>query len=61
VIEIKPKHQTQPPKSKNKKVLLEESITFAINQAKWKAAENFCADRKWKFVILTEDQLDIKY
>ena len=61
VVEIKPKHQTQATKTKNKQKLLYESATFAINQAKWKAAENFCADRKWKFVILTEDQLDIKY
>lgn len=62
VIEIKPKHQTQPPTlKKNKKTMLYESATFAVNQAKWKAAENFCADRKWKFLILTEDQLDIKY
>ena len=61
VIEIKPKHQTQPPTTKrNKKMVLHETATFAINQAKWKAAENFCADRKWKFLILTEDQLGIK-
>lgn len=61
VIEIKPKHQTQPPITKrNKKMVLHETATFAINQAKWKAAENFCADRKWKFLILTEESLGIK-
>jgi len=61
VVEIKPKHQTQPPTTKkNKRIMLEESVTFAINQAKWKAAENFCADRKWKFVVLTEENLGIK-
>jgi hypothetical protein len=61
VVEIKPKHQTQPPTTKkSKRIMLEESVTFAINQAKWKAAENFCADRKWKFVVLTEENLGIK-
>jgi hypothetical protein len=33
---------------------------YAKNQAKWKAAIDFCEDRKWQFKILTEDDLGIR-
>jgi len=32
---------------------------YAKNQAKWKAAKEFCADRRWDFQILTEDNLGV--
>lgn len=56
VIEVKPKAQTQPPKTvgKNKKQQLYESITFAINIAKWKAAQQFCDKYGLRFRIITE-------
>jgi len=61
VIEVKPKNQTTPPKKrKNGKkswVYLEEVRTWGINEAKWKAAKEFCKDRMWEFKILTEDHL----
>ena len=62
LIEVKPKAQTQEPKkSKTKtKRYINEVMTWGINQAKWKAAEEFCNDRKWKFQIMTEDNLGIK-
>ena len=50
LIEIKPHRQTRPPvnsKKKSKKTLLTESATFETNKAKWKAAEEFCAKRKF--------------
>lgn len=62
LIEIKPHKETQQPdpqKYKTKKRFLTESITFAKNMAKWKAAEEYCADRKWKFVTMTEKELGI--
>ena len=34
--------------------------TYAVNQAKWKAAREFCADRNFEFKIMTEDNLGIK-
>ena len=34
--------------------------TWAINQAKWKAAKEYCKDRKYEFKIMTEDDLGIK-
>jgi len=61
LIEIKPKRQVNGPKvSKkiNQKQILEMK-EFTKNQAKWKAAEEFCADRRWEFQILTEDNLGV--
>lgn len=61
IIEVKPKNQTQKPRQRaNQKKMLQETVQYAVNQAKWKAAEQFCADRKWKFMILTEAELGIK-
>lgn len=63
VIEVKPKSQTVPPavKSKATKRYVREAVTWGINSAKWAAAEEFCADRKWKFIKMTEQELGIKY
>jgi len=57
--EVKPKNQTQQPRSrgKNKKTQLRESITWAINIAKWEAATQFCNKYGLKFRIITENQL----
>ena len=62
VIEVKPKRQTQPPKPKSRvtKGFLYETKTYAVNQAKWKAAVEFCKDRMLEFKIITEDELGIK-
>jgi hypothetical protein len=62
VVEIKPAKETQPPQVQKKQTrqYLREVYTWGINSAKWKAAESFCADRKWKFVIMTEHELGIK-
>jgi hypothetical protein len=59
IIEVKPKKQTLPPKEQKRKTkkFLNEIATYAVNQAKWKAAEEFCADRRMSFRILTEDHL----
>ena len=62
VIEVKPKRQTQPPKKKSRvtKSYIYECKTYAVNQAKWKAATEFCEDRRINFKIITEDELGIK-
>ena len=62
VIEVKPKKQTKMPikKSKVTKSYLYECTTYAVNQAKWKAAKEFCDDRLIEFKIITEDELGIK-
>jgi len=62
VVEIKPYKETIAPKvqSKPTKQYLREVYTWGINQAKWKAAEEYCKDRMWKFVKMTEYDLGIK-
>ena len=62
VVEIKPKRQTIAPvkKSKVTKSFIYECKTYAINQAKWKAADEWCKDRLLEFKIITEDNLGIK-
>ena len=59
IIEVKPKKQLRPPKTPKRqtKRYLQECTTFMVNQAKWKAAEEYCSDRKMKFRFLTEDHL----
>jgi len=57
IIEIKPKRETRKPTTQNKRRLLKESIVYARNIAKWKAAKHYCDERGWHFRILTEDDL----
>ena len=61
VIEIKPAKQVKEPKMQKRrtKKYVSEVFTYATNQAKWQAAEDFCKDRKWQFQILTEKELGI--
>lgn len=61
LIEIKPKRQTAPPKkpTRQNKTYIREVYEYAKNQSKWKAAEEYCADRGWEFKVLTERELDV--
>ena len=61
IIEIKPKKQCSPPKKpKRQTVGYKRSVlTYLINQAKWKAAEQWCGRRDIEFKVLTEDQLHV--
>jgi hypothetical protein len=61
LIEVKPYKQTQPP-TKRKRVTrqyITEVATWGVNQAKWKAAEEYCLDRGWTFRIFTEHELGL--
>jgi hypothetical protein len=62
VVEIKPKKQSIEPKVQVKPTrrYVREVVTYGINSAKWKAAMEYCEDRKWQFKVLTEDELGIK-
>lgn len=62
IVEIKPKKETKEPTKKKRitKQYITEVTTWGKNQAKWKAAEEYCADRGWQFMIMTEDHLGIK-
>ena len=63
VVEIKPKKETKMPTTNPKKRTKSWAYsvkTYAINQAKWKAAKEYCKDRNYEFKIMTEDDLGIK-
>lgn len=62
LIEIKPKKQTKPPVPGKRvtKSFLYEANTYKVNMAKWAAAQEFCADNRIEFKIITEDELGIK-
>lgn len=61
IIEIKPLRQVEEPKVQKKKTkkYINEVVTYAVNQAKWDAAKNYCADRRWEFKVLTEKDLKL--
>tara|TARA_Y100000015_G_scaffold42308_1_gene49611 strand:- start:947 stop:1384 length:438 start_codon:yes stop_codon:yes gene_type:complete len=61
LIEVKPKKQTKPPAKPKRqtKRYISEVTEYAKNQAKWKAATEFCEDRQWNFMIITEDELKV--
>ena len=62
VVEVKPKKQTVPPKKPKRqtKSYLYECKTYAVNQAKWKAAVEFCKDHMIEFKVITEKELGIR-
>ncbi len=61
LVEIKPDKFTKPPQipKKQTKKFIQEVFQYGTNQAKWKAADEFCQDRGMKFLILTEHDLGI--
>ena len=61
MIEVKPAKQTIPPKKPKRqtKGYIREAYEYARNQAKWKMAKEFCADRQWEFKVVTEKELGV--
>ena len=61
VIEVKPAKQTIPPKKPKRqtKGYIREAYEYAKNQAKWKMAKEYCADRQWEFKVVTEKELGV--
>jgi hypothetical protein len=60
VMEIKPEKQTKLPKQTRKtKRFIQETATYAVNQEKWRAADIFCKEHGWEFMVLTEKDLGI--
>jgi hypothetical protein len=53
MVEVKPKKQTYLKENSSKK----EKITWAINSAKWKAAEVYCQKNNMEFKIITEKEI----
>jgi hypothetical protein len=61
MLEVKPRKQTVQPELRKRitKQYLNEITTYSVNQAKWKAATEYCLDRGWEFKLITEDHLGI--
>lgn len=60
LIEIKPDVQTRPPKPRRKTPrYIQEVFTWGKNEAKWRAAREYAADRGWEFKVLTEHDLGL--
>ena len=59
LVEIKPDKQTRPPDPPKRKTkrFISEVMTWGKNEAKWKAATEYCKDRGIEFIILTEKHL----
>jgi hypothetical protein len=61
MLEVKPKKQTAQPEPQKRKTkqFISEVKTWGVNQAKWKAASEYCLDRGWEFKLITEDHLGL--
>lgn len=61
LVEIKPEKFTKPPEipKRQTKKFIQEVFQYGTNQAKWKAANEFCQERGMKFLVLTENDLGI--
>ena len=58
LVEIKPKNQTIAPKKRRKtKKYINEVLTYAKNNDKWEAADQFAKHKGWKFQVWTEETL----
>jgi hypothetical protein len=63
VVEIKPQKDLKMPETNPKRKTKSWAYavkTWAVNQAKWEAAREYCADRNYEFRVLTEKELGIK-
>ena len=61
MVEVKPFKQTKEPKTQKKitQRYFNEVVTYAVNQAKWKAAHEVCKDNGYEFMIITEKELKV--
>jgi hypothetical protein len=61
LVEIKPERFTKPPviPERRTKKFIDEVFQYGVNEAKWKAAFEFCQDRNMKFIVLTEKDLGL--
>lgn len=60
MVEVKPSAQCKAPTgSKKTKRFLTEVSTYLVNQAKWKAATEWCNSNGFEFMIITERELGL--
>jgi hypothetical protein len=64
LIEVKPASQCRPPpimEGRKTKTYINQVMTWGVNKAKWDAAKEYCKDRGYEFVIMTEKELGITF
>lgn len=63
IIEIKPLKQCFAPVKPKRltKRYLNEALTYAKNKSKWEHAEEWCKNRGYEFVIMTEKELGLRF
>lgn len=61
LIEVKPANKLEKPVVPKKitKRFINEVAEWGVNQAKFEAAKEYCADRAWTFLIFTEKELGL--
>lgn len=65
-IEVKPVAEKNPPvkpkrrTAKSEQRYINECLTYQQNQDKWRAAEEWCSQNGFKFIVMTEHELGIK-
>lgn len=65
LVEVKPKHETEPPKPPKRKTeksminFEKRKMTYKVNQAKWMYARKFCELNNLEFTIITEEELGL--
>jgi hypothetical protein len=60
IVELKPNHELYPPKNtgkKSKKTMLYQQSTYHTNQAKFRAAEDYCKKMGLRWKVLSEENL----
>ena len=65
LLEVKPFAQTQKPIKNSKRKSSElkyrrEMFTYMKNLSKWQAAVNYCKNKGWEFMLLTDGRASIK-
>lgn len=60
LIEVKPLAQCREPvkKARRTRRFLTEVQTWGVNKAKWAAAKAYADSRGWRFVIMTEKEIN---
>lgn len=61
LIEVKPKKQLEPPKTKNRsqKTIMTEMAQYVVNVAKFEAAKKFADANDMRFDIFTEEDIEM--
>lgn len=57
IVEVKPLEQTRPGRSRNPRTKLMEDLTYAVNMAKWAAAQAWCEARGLKFRVVSQKSI----